>query len=77
MGIQDHSVALKNESIHLAAADARSATLTPFGLMSNSEWAGHDLGWPWVRFETGQNRATAATAATHDNHFSGIAGLEN
>ena len=77
MGIQDHSVALKNQSIHLAAVDAGPAALTPFGLMSSSEWAGHHFGWPWMRLETGQNPTTAATAATHDNHFPGIVGLED
>ena len=76
MGIQDHSVALQNQGIHLAAVDAGPTALTLFGLLSSSEWAGHDFGWPWMRLETGQNRTTAATATTHDNHFSRIVGLD-
>jgi hypothetical protein len=77
MGIEDHSIALKNQSIHLAAVDAGAAALTPFGLMLSSEWAGHYFGRLWMRLETGQNSTTAATAATHDNHFLRIVGLEN
>ena len=77
MGIQDHSVALENQSIHLAAVDAGPAALTPFRLMSSSERTDNEFGWPWMSLDTGQNPTTAATAATHDNHFPRIVGLED
>ena len=77
MGIENHPVAFKNQCSHLAAVDAGPASLTPFGLMSGSEWAGHKLGRSWMRLDPGQNCTTAATAAAHDNQFLRIVGLEN
>ena len=77
MRIKDHPVTLKNQGIHLATVDASPAALTLFGVMFSPERAGHELRWPWVRLDSGQNRTTAATAAAHDNHFLGIVGLEN
>ena len=77
MGVEDHTVALENQGIHLAAVNAGPAARTRFGLMFSSEWAGHELRWSWMRLDAGQNRATAATAAAHDNQFLRIVGLED
>jgi len=45
--------------------------------MPGNEVAGHQLRWPRVALDTGQNRTAAAAAAAHKSDVLGIAGLEN
>ena len=69
MGFEDQPIALKSQGIHLAAVHAGPAAFTLFGLMSGSERARYEFGWPFMRLDTGQNPTTAAAAAAHDNQF--------